>query len=206
MARKTKEDALATRDSILDAAERLFVAQGVSHTTLQHIATDAGLTRGAIYWHFEDKAALFAALMERAKMPLEAAMYLLEKPNPEDPLTDLGHYIVGVFRLTMEDQRARSAFEIVTLKMEFVGEMDAARGRRMQWLSEWMAKTEKLIGIAIAHGSLKPGVTPRVAALGLFALMDGLLRTWLLDQQAFDLVKVGQQIVDMHLDSLRVVK
>ena len=47
MVRKTKEDALATRDSILDSAEQLFVTQGVAHTTLQHIATAAGLTRGA---------------------------------------------------------------------------------------------------------------------------------------------------------------
>jgi AcrR family transcriptional regulator len=45
MARRTKEDALATRDSILDAAEQLFVKQGVSGTTLQHIATAAGVTR-----------------------------------------------------------------------------------------------------------------------------------------------------------------
>jgi TetR/AcrR family acrAB operon transcriptional repressor len=61
MARRTKEDALATRDSILDAAELLFVEQGVSRTTLQHIATAAGVTRGAIYWHFLDKGAMFNA-------------------------------------------------------------------------------------------------------------------------------------------------
>ena len=89
MVRKTKEDALATRDSILDAAEQLFVTQGVSGTTLQHIATAAGVTRGAIYWHFEDKAALFNAMMERAKMPLESAMQLLEAGDPDDPLADL---------------------------------------------------------------------------------------------------------------------
>ncbi len=49
MARRTKEEAAATRDSILDAAEQLFVEQGVSRTTLQHIASAAGVTRGAIY-------------------------------------------------------------------------------------------------------------------------------------------------------------
>jgi TetR/AcrR family acrAB operon transcriptional repressor len=57
MARRTKEEAAATRESILDAAEQLFVKQGVSRTTLQHIATAAGVTRGAIYWHFNDKGA-----------------------------------------------------------------------------------------------------------------------------------------------------
>lgn len=206
MVRKTKEDALATRDSILDAAEQLFVTQGVSHTTLQHIATAAGLTRGAIYWHFEDKAALFNALMERAKMPLESSLHLLEKQDPTDPLADMREYIVCVFRLTVDDLRARRAFEIATLKMEFVEEMNAVRRRRAEMTGQWMLKLEGRVKIGIEHGLLKPGVDPSVVALGLFALIDGLLRAWLLDPQSFDLVKVGEQIVDMHLECLRAVK
>jgi TetR/AcrR family acrAB operon transcriptional repressor len=205
MVRKTKEDALATRDSILDAAEQLFVTQGVSHTTLQHIASAAGLTRGAIYWHFEDKAALFNALMERAKMPLESALHLLEKEDPADPLADMREYIVCVFRLTVDDLRARRAFEIATLKMEFVEEMNAVRRRRAEMTGQWMLKLEGRVRIGIEHGLLKPAVDPSVVALGLFALVDGLLRAWLLDPRSFDLVRVGEQIVDMHLECLRVV-
>lgn len=206
MVRKTKEDALATRDSILDAAEELFVTQGVSGTTLQHIATTAGLTRGAIYWHFEDKAALFNALMERAKMPLESAFYLLEKDSPVDPLADLHEYLVCVFKLTVDDLRARRAFEIATIKMELVEEMNAVRRRRAEWKARWMATCEGRIRIGVDHGLLKPDVDPEVVALGLHALVDGLLRAWLLEPQSFDLVKVGEQIVDMHLECLRAVK
>lgn len=206
MVRKTKEDALATRDSILDAAEQLFVVHGISRTTLQHIATAAGLTRGAIYWHFEDKAALFNALMERAKMPLESALQLLEKEDPTDPLGDMREYIVCVFRLTVDDLRARRAFEIATLKMELVEEMNAVRRRRAEMTGLWMQKLEGRVRIGIEHGLLKPDVDPRVVALGLFALLDGVLRAWLLDPQSFDLVKVGGQIIDTHLEGLRAVK
>ena len=206
MVRKTKEDALATRDSILDAAEQLFVSHGISRTTLQHIATAAGLTRGAIYWHFEDKAALFNALMERAKMPLESALQLLDKEDPTDPLGDMREYIVCVFRLTVDDLRARRAFEIATLKMEFVEEMNAVRRRRAEMTGLWMQKLEGRVRIGIEHGLLKPDVDPKVVALGLFALLDGVLRAWLLDPQSFDLVKVGGQIVDTHLEGLRAVK
>ena len=206
MVRKTKEDALATRDSILDAAEQLFVIHGISRTTLQHIATAAGLTRGAIYWHFEDKAALFNALMERAKMPLESALQLLDKEDPTDPLGDMREYIVCVFRLTVDDLRARRAFEIATLKMEFVEEMNAVRRRRAEMTGLWMQKLEGRVRIGIEHGLLKPDVDPKVVALGLFALLDGVLRAWLLDPQSFDLVKVGGQIVDTHLEGLRAVK
>ena len=73
MARRTKHEAQATRSLILDTAELVFEQRGASGSSLHEIARAAGLTRGAIYWHFKDKAALFDAMMERAHMPLEAA-------------------------------------------------------------------------------------------------------------------------------------
>src|SRR5213082_1462422 len=78
MARRTKEEALETRHRILDAAERIFERRGVSRTSLQDIAEAAGVTRGAIYWHFDGKEALFTAMMERATMPMEAVYRAFE--------------------------------------------------------------------------------------------------------------------------------
>lgn len=65
MVRKTKEEAAETRSRLLDTAEEVFLREGVTRTSLQRIAEAAGLTRGAIYWHFQDKADLFNAMMER---------------------------------------------------------------------------------------------------------------------------------------------
>jgi TetR/AcrR family acrAB operon transcriptional repressor len=206
MARRTKEDALATRDSILDAAEQLFVKQGVSGTTLQHIATAAGVTRGAIYWHFLDKGAMFNAMMERVKMPLEAAMQQFNQANPADPLDTLREYMLGVFRVTVEDPKARRVFEIATMKMEYLDEMSAVRERRKQNQELWMARTENRIRDAIAIGQVNAAVDPYAVALGLWAILDGLIRAWLLDPQGFELMKLGAQIVDTHLESLRTRK
>jgi TetR/AcrR family acrAB operon transcriptional repressor len=203
MVRRTKEDALATRDSILNAAEQLFVKQGVAGTTLQHIATAAGVTRGAIYWHFLDKGAMFNAMMERVKMPLEAARQLMVETNPLSPVESLREHILSVFRITVNDPQARRVFEIATLKMEFVDDMITVRERRKQNQEMWMARTENAIREGIAAGQVKEGVDPMAVALGLWSILDGLLRTWLLDQEAFDLVKMGEEIVDTHLACLR---
>lgn len=62
MARKTKQQALETRQHILDVALRLFSQQGVSATSLAEIANAAGVTRGAIYWHFKNKSDLFSEI------------------------------------------------------------------------------------------------------------------------------------------------
>ena len=69
-----EQEAVATREALLDAAEREFRGKGVAHTTLADVAEAAGLTRGAIYWHFRDKAELFEAMCERAAMPMEAML------------------------------------------------------------------------------------------------------------------------------------
>ena len=203
MARRTKEEAAATRDSILDAAEKLFVEQGVSRTTLQHIATAAGVTRGAIYWHFDDKGALFNAMMERAILPLEAEMQVLDQVESDDPLVDLRNHMLAVLDRTANDPGARRVFEIATLKVEFVGEMDAVRQRRQQNMAGWMSRAERRILVAAEKGLIGCKVEPGDVALALWIMIDGLIRTWMFDPQGFDLLRIGQCVIDPYLDGLR---
>ena len=203
MARRTKEEAAATRDSILDAAEKLFVEQGVSRTTLQHIATAAGVTRGAIYWHFDDKGALFNAMMERAILPLEAEMQVLDQVESDDPLVDLRNHMLAVLDRTVNDPGARRVFEIATLKVEFVGEMDAVRQRRKDNMANWMARAERRIGLAIDKGLISRDVNPTQFALGLWTMIDGLIRNWMFDPQDFDLLALGKCVIDPYLEGLR---
>ena len=89
MARKTKADAQITRDQLLDAAEFLFQERGVSRTSLQQIADQAGLTRGAIYWHFKDKGELFCAMVDRVHLPFEEIIEQLQQDASHSPLTRL---------------------------------------------------------------------------------------------------------------------
>jgi TetR/AcrR family acrAB operon transcriptional repressor len=203
MARRTKEEAAATRDSILDAAEKLFVEQGVSRTTLQHIATAAGVTRGAIYWHFDDKGALFNAMMERAILPLEAEMQVLDQVESDDPLVDLRNHMLAVLDRTVNDPGARRVFEIATLKVEFVGEMDAVRQRRQDNLANWKSRAERRIRLAIDKGLISRDVDPGRVALGLWTMIDGLIRNWMFDPQDFDLLALGKCVIDPYLEGLR---
>lgn len=203
MVRRTKEEAMATREAILDAAELLFVKQGVAHTTLQHIATAAGLTRGAIYWHFDDKGAMFNAMMERATLPLEAANGLLEASDGGDALDELRAHMACVFDLTMNDPQTRRVFEIATMKLEFVDEMHAVRARRTDSFRQYTARAEGRLRDGIAQGQIRKDVQPAVVALGLWSLMDGLIRSWLFEPDSFNLLEIGQQLMAAQLDGLR---
>lgn len=203
MARRTKEEAAATRDSILDAAEKLFVEQGVSRTTLQHIASAAGVTRGAIYWHFDDKGALFNAMMERATLPFECSLAAQKDDEVVDALEDLRGAMLDIFRITQQDPKARRVFEIASLKVEFVSELDAVRVRRSQSKQEWMDYVEKRIRLGIRSGQVRADVDPHVQALGLWSLIDGLIRTWMFEPDSFSLLQIGRQVVDTLLEGIR---
>ena len=67
--RRTKEDAAKTRQSVIDAALRLFGQRGYSGTTLRLIAAEAGCSRGPIYWHFANKEELFEAILAYSQLP-----------------------------------------------------------------------------------------------------------------------------------------
>jgi len=196
---------MATRDSIIDAAELLFERQGVSRTTLQDIAAAAGVTRGAIYWHFKDKADLFNAMMDRATLPLETALECTDSAGLADPIGDVRTWLMTAFRLTVTDPTARRVFEIATHKVEYVEELTAVRDRHLANYNEWLARSEKRLRLAMRRGMLKPGISARVTALGLWATADGLIRLWLLNPKAFDLQRVGRQVLDTQLAALRQV-
>lgn len=75
MARKTKEEAAETRTNVLMAALDLFAEKGYSRTTLVNVAKRIGMTRGAVYWHFENKEALLAALIDHVQELKEDAVH-----------------------------------------------------------------------------------------------------------------------------------
>ena len=61
--KRTKEEALKTRQIILQSALDLFYQKGYSKTTFDEIASRIELTKGAVYWHFKNKPDLVAALI-----------------------------------------------------------------------------------------------------------------------------------------------
>jgi len=203
MVRRTKEDAVATRNSLLDAAEQVFYDKGVSRASLGDIAQAAGATRGAIYWHFKDKADLFNAMMDRVTLPLECA-YGFGGVGVEEgaPLWRLRGAVRAVLRAVTMDERARRVFEIAMYKVEYVQELDAVRDRHVMACEGFRAKLREDVASAAKAQGLALPMSADVAAMGLWALFDGLLQGWMLNRGGFDLLEVGRVTVDAYLKGL----
>lgn len=204
MVRRTKTEALETRNRLLDAAERLFQAKGVSSTTLNDIATAAGATRGAVYHHFQDKADLFNAMMERVTMPLETALAETRRliSESDDPLQALRDTMLVALRQTAHDDQTRRVFEVAIHKVEYTEEMQAVRDRHLRAHRQWEMVTRDTLQVASRRQGITLPVPLAAAALGLVVLIDGLMQNWALDPEAFDLVARGRQTMDIYLAGL----
>lgn len=204
MPRRTKADAEATRHALLDAAEQLFQERGVSRTSLQDIASAAGTTRGAIYWHFHDKDDLFNAMMERATLPMEQGFPDPAQPVAQlaDPLQSLRDGLRHVLQLIATDARLRRVFEVVSLQVEYHAEMAAVRQRHLRVRQHYLGLTMQMLAVAAERAGLLLPVPLASAALGLHMVVDGLKRNWLLDPQAFDLPTVGEHAIGTYLRGL----
>jgi TetR/AcrR family acrAB operon transcriptional repressor len=202
MARRSKEDALATRNSLLDAAERVFLVQGVAGTSLNDIALAAGTTRGAIYWHFRDKADLFNAMMDRVVMPLQCAMESVPQECGDDPLPQLKKSLRHALRQTVSDPQTRRVFEVATHKVEYVDSLCAVRERHLLLRDRSVGRFRQAMEKSAQLRGLRLALPAATAAQGLHALVDGLIQNWLLQPEGFDLEAVGGKAIDAYLQGV----
>jgi TetR/AcrR family transcriptional regulator, repressor of the mexAB-oprM multidrug resistance operon len=182
--RRTKEDAEKTRLAILTSAERLFLAKGVAHTSLDHIAKDAGVTRGAVYWHFENKAHLFHEMLSQVRLPPEQLIERLSVCDQRDPLRALYELSVEVLTNLGRDQQRLRILTILLHRCEFTDELREAEERHYAFVNLFINLTEQLL--ASVAEQLRPGVTPRLAARALHGLIIGLFTDWTRDPELYD--------------------
>lgn len=204
MVRRTKEEALETRKQIVEAAEKAFYERGVARTTLADIAALAGVTRGAIYWHFNNKAELVQAMLDDLHEPLEELALASESEDEPDPLGCMRKLLVNLFQSIALDPRTRRLNEILFHKCEFTDEMCDMRQQRQEVSSDCNLRIEQTLRNAINRGQLPGDLDTRFATLSLHALVDGHIGQWLLLPDSYCLSAQAERLVESLFDMLRL--
>ncbi len=202
MARRTKEEAQETRGRILDAAEEVFHARGVAHSSLAEIAEAAGVTRGAIYWHFKDKADVFEAMMDRVTLPLEDILAAAGDGVAGDPLALLKLCTTDVLLRTARDKHLQRVFDIAYHKCEYVGDAANVRERHIASQQDCLRQIEKGFKACAVAGALPADLNAKEAALGALSLVSGLIANWVLDPKSFSLERHAASLVDTYFRGL----
>jgi TetR/AcrR family acrAB operon transcriptional repressor len=202
--RRTKEDSEQTRRRILDAARRVFARQGVTRTTLEQIAHAAGVTRGAIYWHFADKTELFYAMREQVSLPMiDRTGFAWFPADTADPLASIERFLRDVIEMLRTDATTRQTFQIMGFKCEYVGELERELDLHNNRCTELYAKLTQVYRRAERARQLRPGLRPGSAALVTCSFLVGLIRLWLMDRSGKLVRTKANAVIKAHLASQR---
>src|SRR5437764_15029498 len=118
--RRTKEEAARTRSAIVEAALMCFDRHGIAKTTLEQIASEASVTKGAVYWHFRGKREILHAIREEVSLPLlDRADCALLHRGESPPLERVARFLEGMLETVENDPRTRRALTVMQFKCEY---------------------------------------------------------------------------------------
>lgn len=203
MARKTKAQALETRQHILDVAIILFSQHGVSSTSLADIAQAAGVTRGAIYWHFKNKSELFNEIWKLNESSISDIEIEYRAKYPDDPLSVLRELLIYILQATVSEERRRSMMEIIFHKCEFVGELGVLSDARRALYMEGNERIEASLQRCIDAGYLPVNLRLSYAVMTIRSYITGMIDTWLTAPDSFDLYGHAADYVAILLETFQ---
>ncbi|EKT65003.1 multidrug efflux transporter transcriptional repressor AcrR [Providencia burhodogranariea] len=203
MARKTKQQAEETRQEILDAAIKTFSERGVSSTSLADIAKAAGVTRGAIYWHFKNKVDLFHHACEFSDNQIQQAESYYRSKYSNDPLAILKEILVYILTDFIESSKNRALMDILFHKCELVGEMASLIDLKKENYMASHCRLVEHLRNCIDIGQLPANLDLESAAILVRAMTAGLIENWLLQPESFNIPERTETLVTAILETLK---
>lgn len=184
--RRTKEDAEKTKVAILEAAEQLFLKKGVSKTSLEEIAKHAGMTRGAVYWHFKNKDHLIDELMGQIFQPIDQ---IFERFMNADG--SIIYKLFGLFKNIFDqlstDAKVRNIFTILLRRCEYTEELSNSETVCNLRIEQFISHCAELISQPETANKLRPDITPGLAAHMLHIMTTGILNDWARNPETFSI-------------------
>lgn len=171
-----------TRERILQSAARVFGCKGFQRATLDEVAADAGMTKGAIYWHFKSKNDLFFALLDHRFQehtgPLLGDVEDTLEAAKAGPSCDLMEqmFLSGIRRCTEDADWPRLYFECVAQTRD-----PEVRSRFAAFYQKGWAMSADITERMKAAGLAPPEADPQTMAVFWGALFDGLVLAWLIN-------------------------
>lgn len=206
MVRKTKEDAELTRRRIVNAARAVFLKRGVSKSTMEHIAAEANVTRGAVYWHFENKTEIFHAIREQVFLPLIDSIDDTLAPsikNIENPLNQIEASLCNTINDLSSNLEMRETYEIIMIKCEYVDEFASVLHQMLHNCSCIVEKLEAAYERAQAQNLLATSLSPRALALDTHLFFGGLLHMWIKDADGSRFRHQAIELIRSHMNLRR---
>lgn len=205
MARKTKEEAAETRQNILRAALDVFYKNGVRQSSLEDVAEAAGVTRGAVYWHFKNKSDVFSALnlelYENFFTKLSQSQQETERSNT-NPLNELRELSVALIMEIATDPSRRKALTVFLMKCDYSGDLAPLLQEQNEQNKATVKLMESFFGRAIERGYLPAGSDAPLLAKAFLSYGGGMIQEYLRNPDYVDLKKDCRPLIELFFKKL----
>jgi len=188
----------ATKSRILTSAAEAFAEQGYDATGVAEICEGAGVSKGAFYYHFQTKQALFLTLIDVWLQELNRA---LGQPDPGNETVP--DRILAMSRKFQDILTSRT--QRLALIMEFWTQASRDEAIRQAVLAHYRTFQRffvDLVELGVAEGTLRP-TDPAAGGQVFLSLTSGLFFQGLLDPTGADWGKVAERSIRIVLDSMR---
>ena len=201
--RKTKIEALKTKEHLMLAALETFYKKGIARTSLNEIAQAAGVTRGALYWHFKNKEDLFDALFQRICDDIESCMQQDLESNAGECWPNFRLTLLKFFQRLENNSMHYKFHNILFLKCEHTEQNEAVIAMANKHQLLWREKITTILSASIRQSALPEDLDIDMAVIFLNSMLDGLIWRWFTSPQSFDLGTTAPRMVEIALDNLQ---
>ena len=193
---------MTSREQLLSKALRVFSKKGYAATTLEDIAREAEVTRGAIYWHFGSKAELYNTLIREYSDRGNAIMQ--QAAAEGGTLLDiLRRVFVRQLQAVEEDPALRALMELYLFKTGLVPELEEGRQQQIESGAGLIEMITGMMGQGVELGLLRSDVEPKDMAHAYLAFQNGLTQLWLTVPKQFSLKASAESFADILITGLQ---
>ena len=173
MARKSREEAIETREKILESALETMSGKTFSQVSMNEIAERVGFSKGAVYWHFKNRNDLLVKLLENMTARLEEE---LECNGREwNTLDDIRHFFRNRLEKAFLSERFQRMHRLMVRRFEWPPEVqEKVRVLLLEKIDRERGMLEKcLVGLQ-REGKIRNDVSPRELSAVLSVVFHGL--------------------------------
>lgn len=202
--KKTRDDAEVTRQKILDSAMNVFTRDGYANARLEDIAKEAGVTRGAVYHHFEGKPEVYTALLNERFAEANSVFnnIIASGKSPKELLKTL---LVETLILLEDNPEYRKVQELVLFKTAYLPELEEGMQYKIRNTNMTISYLEDIIKKGITDGEFRKDIDAHSAALAAVGLFSGVSTLWLLDNGMFSIKERANAIVDIFINGISAI-
>jgi hypothetical protein len=188
---------------LLDAALEVFWRDGVTRASLQAIAQEAGVTRGALYWHFKNKEDLFETLFEQQYADFFAAFNDQTLRDNQDVWTHLQHNLTTMFETLATRESKHKFCNVMFSKCEQTAGNETITELACRYHRLFQKQIAYALQLSREQGRLPENTDIELAAIYLESSLVGLIKIWIDEPERFDLIAKSKRVIAANMRVLQ---